>query len=183
MTPDRWGQLHWLVERIKPHQGAYLALLPDELTVYVPGAQPLRVAHGVPGRNRVGFYRSQADSAVAAEIGHVHEATLITAHTHVQFDRHIYVDADAQVMLAADPHGGMDPHDHPRPVHRHWHVINPGSVGLPLDGQSKAHFAIVESVAPQEEPGAGAPPTTRSPMIVAQPWKPFTPPACWRLAA
>ena len=54
-------------------QGAYLALLPDEFTFYVPGTQPLRVAHGVPGRNRVGFYRSQSDAAIAAEIEHVRE--------------------------------------------------------------------------------------------------------------
>ena len=151
--PDRWGQLHWLVERIQPAQGAYLALLPDELTLYVPGAQPLRVAHGVPGRNRVGFYRSQADAAIAAEIEAVQEETLITAHTHVQIDRHIRVEKDTPFLLAADPHGGVDPHEHPRPVHRHWHVINPGSVGLPLDGQPNAHFAIVESVPPTTEPG------------------------------
>ena len=48
--PTRWGQLHWLVETISPAQGAYLAMLPDERTLYIPGTQPLRIAHGVPGR-------------------------------------------------------------------------------------------------------------------------------------
>ena len=52
-------------------------------------------------------------------------------------------------MLAADPHGGADCHSHPSPMHRHWHVINPGSVGLPLDGQPMAQFAMIESVPEQ----------------------------------
>ena len=66
--PDRWGQLHWLVENITPAQGQYLAMLPDDCTLYLPGTAPLRIVHGVPGRNRTGFYRSQADAAIAAEI-------------------------------------------------------------------------------------------------------------------
>ena len=34
---DRWGQLHWLLDHITPQQGAYLAMLPDDCTFYVPG--------------------------------------------------------------------------------------------------------------------------------------------------
>ena len=92
--PDRWGQLHWLLEHIAPGQGQYLAMLPDDCTFFLPGTAPLRVAHGVPGRNRTGFYRSQSDAAIAAEIMGVREHTLVSAHTHVQIDRHITADAD-----------------------------------------------------------------------------------------
>jgi hypothetical protein len=144
--PARWGQLHWLMEHISPQQGAYLAVLPDECTFYVPGTQPLRISHGVPGRNRVGFYRSQSDAAIAAEIDHVREQTLISAHTRVQIDRHILLDSDFQAELAAAPHAGGELHSHSFPTHRHWHVINPGSVGLPLDGRPLAQFAVIESV-------------------------------------
>lgn len=144
--PDRWGQLHWLMERISPAQGAYLGTLPDECTYYVPGTQPLRIAHGVPGRNRVGFYRAQPDAAIAAEIDGVREQTLISAHTHVQIDRHVVVTHDIGLADAADPHAAADLHGHAAPPHRRWHVINPGSVGLPLDGRPLAQFAMVESV-------------------------------------
>ncbi|MEZ4726160.1 MAG: metallophosphoesterase [Caldilineaceae bacterium] len=71
--PTRWGQLHWLIDTITPAQGAYLAMLPDERTLYVPGTQPIRVAHGVPGRNRVGFHNEQADEQIAAEIRPIQE--------------------------------------------------------------------------------------------------------------
>lgn len=152
--PDRWGQLHWLMERISPSQGAYLAALPDDLTLYLPGTQPLRIAHGVPGRNRVGFYRSQPDSAIAAEITHVRERTLVSAHTHVQIDRRVRLEDGMQAALAMDPHAGADLYARglAEPL-RSWHVINPGSVGLPLDGRPRAQFAMLESVAEAAEPG------------------------------
>ncbi len=144
--PDRWGQLHWLLEHISPAQGEYLAMLPDDCTYYLPGAAPLRISHGVPGRNRTGFYRSQPDAAIAAEIKGVREHTLVSAHTHVQIDRHITVEEDPQELLAADPHAGIDFYLHNVPQRRHWHVVNPGSVGLPLDERPLAQFAILESV-------------------------------------
>ena len=92
--PDRWGQLHWLIEQLTPVQGNYLAMLPDERTLYLPGTQPLRVAHGVPGRNRVGFYNDQPEAQIAGEIQEIQEHTLISAHTHVQIDRQIRFDVD-----------------------------------------------------------------------------------------
>jgi hypothetical protein len=147
---ERWGQLHWLVERISPVQGAFLAMLPDDCTFYVPGTQPLRITHGVPRRNRVGLYRSQPDEKIAVEIGDVHERTFVTAHTHIQLDRHVAVTPDTNSALNMNPHG--DPHTI-EPAARHWHVVNPGSVGLPLDGNPTAQFAILESVPDAVERG------------------------------
>jgi predicted phosphodiesterase len=151
--PDRWGQLHWLIDQISPEQGAYLAMLPDERTFYFPGTQPLRIAHGVPGRNRTGFYRRQTDAAIAAEIEGVQEPTLVSAHTHVQIDRHVALDGDAQAALATDPHAGIDLFVHAPRRRQHWHVINPGSVGLPLDTRPFSQFAMLESVPNSIEPG------------------------------
>lgn len=150
--PTRWGQLHWLVETITPAQGAYLAMLPDERTFYIPGAQPLRIAHGVPGRNRVGFYNGQPDAQIVAEIHDISEHTLISAHTHVQIDRHIHMDVDRSSTLQFDPHVDNHPPAH-HEIHQHWHLINPGSVGLPLNGDPTAQFAILENVPEAEEAG------------------------------
>ena len=66
--PQRWGQLHWLVEHILPEQGAYLAMLPDERMLYLPGTQPVCVAHGIPGQNRVGFHNETPEAQVAAAL-------------------------------------------------------------------------------------------------------------------
>jgi len=154
---DRWGQLHWLVEQISPEQGAYLAMLPDELTLYLPGTQPVRIAHGVPGRNRVGFYNEQAAEEIVNEIQLIPEETLISAHTHLQIDRHIRWDLSRQQLLQSDPHASdraaTADTRRGQEVHRHWHLINPGSVGLPLNGRPTAQYALLEAVSAQESAG------------------------------
>lgn len=149
--PARWGQLHWLIERITPEQGNFLAALADERTLYVPGTQPLRVAHGVPGRNRVGFYNEQKEAKIAQELHEIGERTLISAHTHVQIDRFVAEvhlrNGEDPAALESDPHAARAPHHHhaaatpPR-----WHLVNPGSVGLPLNRDPRAQYAVLESV-------------------------------------
>jgi predicted phosphodiesterase len=149
----RWGQLHWLVEHITPEQGAWLGLLPDDRTLYLPGTRPLRVTHGVPRRNRVGFSSRQTDEAIAAELHEVGEATLVSAHTHVQVDRHVAAAGDG-AALDADPHrGGRDRLGAEGAQPRRWHVVNPGSVGLPLNGDVRAQFALLDSVSEAAERG------------------------------
>lgn len=151
---ERWGQLHWLIERIAPQHGNYLAMLPDERTLYLPGTQPLRVAHGVPGRNRVGFNNHQPDEKIVADVAAVTQRTLLSAHTHVQVDRHVRSGGDLRQALDLDPHGGAmaDAHAAASPP-RHWHVVNPGSIGLPLNGDPRAQFAVLDSVTEAEEAG------------------------------
>lgn len=153
--PQRWGCLHWLIERITPDHWHYLATLPDERTFYFPNTQPLRMAHGVPGRNRVGFYQEMPADKILTEIRTVPERTLISAHTHVQVDRHVSL-RDAQDPRS-DPHDESSHADGVLPERcnpgTHWHVINPGSVGLPLNGDPRAQFAILESVPEQDEAG------------------------------
>ncbi|MBI1294092.1 hypothetical protein GC175_03925 [bacterium] len=153
---ERWGCLHWLVDNISAAQARYLAALPDERTLYFPGTQPIRVAHGVPGRNRVGFYQQMPAEKIVTEIKEIGERTIISAHTHVQVDRHLsFLDT---VDPFADPHDESSRYFDGYAAHRqdglvHWHVINPGSVGLPLNGDPRACFAVLESVDEHEEPG------------------------------
>lgn len=131
--PQRWGQLHWLVAQITPAQATYLAMLPDQRICWLPGAHPLCITHGVPGRNRVGFYTHQTEAQIAADLADVDEPTLLSAHTHVQIDRHV------RTELPTGP--------------RNWHLINPGSVGLPLNSDVRAQFALIENVSDQVEAG------------------------------
>jgi predicted phosphodiesterase len=146
----RWGQLHWLVGRITPDQGAYLGMLPDERTLFIPGTQPVGFAHGVPGRNRVGFYNEQSAASIAAELTRVHTPTFVSAHSHVQVDRHVSLPINVTAEMLSDPHT-----DHSKSMNgeRKWHVINPGSVGLPLNGDPTAQFALITSVPEREVPG------------------------------
>ena len=161
---ERWGILHWLVKRIGADQANYLAALPDELQLRFPGCQPIRVAHGVPGRNRVGFYQAMPAEKAISEIQDIEERTVISAHTHVQVDRHLYKTDLADPMT--DPHEGnaLQQHEYseektqplagqPHNIKRHWHLVNPGSIGLPLNGDTHAQFAMLESVPDNDEPG------------------------------
>lgn len=148
--PKRWGQLHWLRDRVRPDQSAYLAMLPDERTFYLHGVQPLYMTHGLPGRNRVGLNYSQPDDKIATELTDVREQNFITAHTHVQIDRHIIWRPELNGDLSAHPHGDMHK---PLIDERHWHIVNPGSVGLPLNQRPTAQFAVIEAVAETVERG------------------------------
>ncbi len=141
----RWGTLYWLQKQITAEQKAYLAMLPDERVFYLPGTQPLRISHGLPGRNRVGIYANQPDNKIADELAAVPEETFVTAHTHIQIDRHVIWRGEQDGALRANPHGDMP---HLAPIERHWHVVNPGSVGLPLNRQPNAQFAVMESLSP-----------------------------------
>ncbi len=168
---ERWGSLHWLVKQIGPAQANYLAALPDEIGLCFPGVQPIRAAHGVPGRNRVGFYQTMPPEKVIPAIEAIEERNIISAHTHVQVDRHLYKPASVDPLT--DPHeshaafeggnaaqaSGSAPAspfpsaDQQREWSRHWHLMNPGSIGLPLNGDPAAQFALMESVPDSEQPG------------------------------
>ena len=168
---ERWGSLHWLVKRMGAEQANYLAALPDELCLRFPGCQSIRVAHGVPGRNRVGFYQEMPAEKIIPKISSIEERTIVSAHTHVQVDRHLHKTEFVDPMT--DPHegGALSKHGNAGPSSssttaatsedagerrapgRHWHLMNPGSIGLPLNGDPAAQFALLESVPESEEPG------------------------------
>ncbi|NOZ49122.1 MAG: metallophosphoesterase [Chloroflexi bacterium] len=137
---ERWGQLHWLVDHLTPEHGRYLATLPDDLTLVYPGTQLLRVAHGSPGHHRWGFYENQPRSEVLQFIGTVAQSTLVSAHTHVQLDRIISSNGSGEASFFATPHANHSP----APARR-WHIINSGSVGMPLNSDVRAQFVLLES--------------------------------------
>jgi len=132
--PNRWGGLHKVVREMRPEHGAYLATLPDERTFYLPNTEPIRFAHGVPGNNRTGFHADQLEGKIAEKIVHVAESTFVSAHTHVQIDRQI------RHAMGTDDE-------------RSCHLINSGSIGIPLNGNPAAQFAVLESVSATVEPG------------------------------
>jgi predicted phosphodiesterase len=153
--PVRWGSLHWLVRNITAPQAQYLASLPDERTLYFPGTQPIRMAHGVPGRNRVGFYQQQPAEKILLDIRDIPQHTIISAHTHVQVDRQLSLPSNDDPL--SNPHGEdghfLDKSDAISAATNYWHLLNPGSVGLPLERDCRAAFAVLESVPEREVPG------------------------------
>ena len=149
--PERWGQLHWLMTHIRPDQGNYLAALPDDLALFYPDAEPIRITHGTPGHNRRGFSNTMPEEDIAAALRDVPQQTFVNAHTHVQMDRIVTEHLNGEKTGAGDPLYYLE--EDRRQSRRVWHVINPGSVGQPLNGDTRAQFAIIESVSPEMTPG------------------------------
>jgi predicted phosphodiesterase len=117
--PDHWhnyGLLPWLYHQLKGRWHHVIATWPDELTLYFPDAPPVRVFHGLPGNPWRGLHPLHTNSDIESALAGTDEQTIIAGHTH----------------LAMNRHAGT------------YHVINPGSVGVPLDGDCSASYALLE---------------------------------------
>ncbi|MDX2076618.1 MAG: metallophosphoesterase family protein [bacterium] len=111
----------WLKKNLGAKWLNFIAALPDTLTLHYPDATSVRVVHGSPNNHFKGIYPHTTSEDIYDMLESVSEETVLLAHTHLAINRHIEI------------HG------------RKWHLINAGSVGLPLDGvPSRASYAILE---------------------------------------
>ena len=93
-----------------------LSCQPDSLSLRFPDAPPLRVVHGVPGNPWQAIYPQTPENEVARWLEAVDEDAIICAHSHIAMERHV----------------------------GRWQIFNPGSVGVPLDGDHSASYMIIE---------------------------------------
>jgi predicted phosphodiesterase len=112
----------WLHRTIPVRWQHYIAAMPDSLMLFYPDALPVCVAHGVPGDPWRGIHHLTPASQASEMLKGLPTTTLIVGHTHLPFSRFVEVEG--------------------RPVH----ILNPGSAGLPLDGNpGMAHYALLRS--------------------------------------
>jgi putative phosphoesterase len=105
----------WTREQIDPAQTAWLVKLPRQLDCFVGGVK-FYVVHGTPV-DPLYDYRLKPDcpeSLLEQVLVEVKADVLVAGHTHLPLLR---------------PHGSM-------------RIVNPGSVGQPLDGDPRAAYAI-----------------------------------------
>ena len=117
--PDHWRNyslLPWLYEQLKGHWHHVIASWPDELTLYFPDAPPIRMFHGMPRNPLRSLHPLLTDEAIDGELAGVEARTIISGHSHLAMNR----------QTASH------------------HVINPGSVGVPLDGEFSASYALLD---------------------------------------
>ncbi len=112
-----WPTLPHLAEQLAGHWYNTIAAMPDELVLYYPDGPPVRVMHGLPGNVWTSLHRLSSDEDVRAKLAEVAEPTVIAGHYHLPFEKRV----DG------------------------WQVLNPGSVGLPMDGLSDASYLILDS--------------------------------------
>jgi predicted phosphodiesterase len=113
-----WITLPYLYAQLEGHWYNHIAAMPDELTLLYPDGPPIRVLHGIPGNPFVSLDRHSSAAKVRQAYQGIEESLVISGHYHLSFEK--WVD--------------------------HWHAINPGSVGLPLDGRPDASYVILDSV-------------------------------------
>ncbi len=106
--------VRWAAERLTDAQREMLAGLPLALEFEIDGLGPVHFCHGSPRRDDESVTRQTSDERLAAMAEGVAPRVVACGHTHVTFDREA---------------GG-----------RRW--INPGSVGMPFDGEPGAYWAL-----------------------------------------
>jgi len=105
----------WLLERHPPSALEFLATFAPRLSVEIDVLGPTCFCHGSPRSDEELVTPETPEARVRALSEGVEEQTIVSAHTHLQFDR-----------LVADVR-----------------MINPGSVGMPYEGRHGAFWALL----------------------------------------
>jgi putative phosphoesterase len=130
---DQWATMRWLYHRLDRETLDYMAALPHQRVVTLDNTAPIRIAHGslhsakqhlVPERDpdtvrafrRAGLPLS-GRSAVSADqaLSHTLEPVLVCGHSHIAWQW----------------------------VNDGRFVLNPGSVGGPINGDPRAQYALL----------------------------------------
>jgi predicted phosphodiesterase len=105
----------WLLQQHSPATLEALGAFVESATVEIEGLGRVRFCHGSPRSDEELVTPETPEKRMRALLDGVAEPTLVTAHTHIQFDRRV---------------AGR-------------RSINPGSVGMPYDGERGAFWALL----------------------------------------
>jgi len=105
----------WMLDAHSATTLAAIDSFVESVVVEVEKLGPVRFCHGSPRSDEELITPATPEARMRALSGNVDEPVLVTAHTHIQFDRHV---------------AGI-------------RSINPGSVGLPYQGKPGAYWALL----------------------------------------
>ena len=130
---DQWATMRWLYQRLDRETLDYMAALPHQRVVTLDGTAPIRIVHGSPHsptqhlvpdgdartvracrQARLPLSGRNAVSAAQA-LAHTEETVLVCGHSHIHW---LWV-----------KEGRL--------------VLNPGSVGAPINGDPRAQYALL----------------------------------------
>jgi len=117
--PDTWRNFTlppYTIAQLGTQLMNVIATWPDTLSVRFPGASAIRVVHGTPASPFEPMLPTTSDQDITAMLQNVAETTVLAAHSHLSLDRQV----------------------------GRWHLLNPGSVGNPLDGDLRASYLLLE---------------------------------------
>lgn len=113
---ERDANFRWTIERLDYRSYSFLRELPFEQRLDVPGYGSITGVHASPWGDEVGIWADTPDSQLEEMLSNTDCRLLVCGHTHRPLDRSL---------------------DQVR-------VVNVGSVGLPLDGERRAAYSIVD---------------------------------------
>lgn len=122
-APRAWDDLgafpipRWLHRQVPQRLRDRIALWPDTLVVRPPDGPPLRIVHGSPRDHAEPIYPGVGAGRLADILAGIAETTVIAAHTHLPMDEQI----------------------------GRWHIVNPGSAGMGLNGTFVARYTMLTS--------------------------------------
>jgi predicted phosphodiesterase len=115
LPPGATERQRFLVDRHDPAARAFVAAFAESVVVDVDGLGPTRFCHGSPRSDEELVTEATPPERVREFLAGVSEQAVVTAHTHVSYERRV---------------------DGTR-------LLNPGSVGLPYEGRPGAYWALL----------------------------------------
>lgn len=112
----RFADLWWTWANLKEEHLETIQALAGERRIAIEGAPTILLLHGLPGNPFEGFYPELSDDQIEAKLDGVEESVVISAHTHWPLSRQ---------------------------VTGRW-VFNPGSVGMPYNGDPRAQYLVLD---------------------------------------
>jgi hypothetical protein len=112
----RFADMWWTKAQLTPEYLAQIRRLPAERLIANVDGPPLRLLHGLRDNPFEGISPTLSDMQIESKLEDIGESVVITAHTHVPLAR----------MVA----GRL--------------VLNPGSVGMPYNGDPRAQYMLLD---------------------------------------
>ena len=133
-TATQWVGVRWLHERLDREALDYMASLPEQCVYEADGAHPIRVVHASPGSltelvlpsgdpdtldlyKQAGLLELRYDGQTSIDevFARFDEPVLVCGHSHIPWKREL----DGRL------------------------AVNPGSVGIPINGDTRAQYALL----------------------------------------
>lgn len=113
----RFPDLWWTLEHLRPEHLETIQRLPVETHLAIDGVAPILMVHGSPFKVTVGFTSDLADAQIQRLLDGATEPVVVGAHTHRPLDRQVGPQR----------------------------VLNPGSVGMPYNGDPRAQYLLLDA--------------------------------------
>jgi predicted phosphodiesterase len=121
-APERWqdstqfAMLGWLERQFDDDLKGVIATWPDTLQLRFRDAPPIRLVHGSARSPDESIYPCAPDEEIQESLAGTSEHVVVAGHSHLPMQR----------------------------ASGKWQILNPGSVGVPLDGEASASYMLLE---------------------------------------